>query len=127
MWDISAAGHVSAGEDSETSALREIEEEVGVRLKKSDLKILGSVTQQEVQNEGTYVNNEYNDIYLVEMEIDTGKLNLQGDEVEEVRLISWKELYSWVRNKKEDLVSHPAEHKLLFEYLEKHYHHPSEN
>ena len=74
MWDISAAGHVSAGEDSETSALREIEEEIGVRLKGADLQHLGSLTQQSVLNEGTHINNEHNDVYLVEMEIDTEKV-----------------------------------------------------
>jgi len=29
-WGVSAAGHVSAGEDYDTSALRELEEEIGV-------------------------------------------------------------------------------------------------
>jgi len=121
MWDISAAGHVSAGEDSKISALREIEEEVGIRLKESDLQHLGSLTQRSVLNERTYINNEYNDVYLVEMEIDTGKLNLQVGEVEEVRLIPWKEFRRWVQDKKEDVVPHPGEYKLLFEHLEKHY------
>ena len=121
MWDISVAGHMSAGEDSETSALREIEEEIEINLKKIDLKYLGSVTQQTVLNEGTYINNGYNDVYLVEMEIDTGKLNLQDSEVEEVRLIPWKEFQGWVQGNKADVVSHPDEYKLLFEHLEKRY------
>ncbi|MGZ8096476.1 MAG: NUDIX hydrolase [Methylosarcina sp.] len=30
LWDTSAAGHVDAGEDYESSALREIEEELGI-------------------------------------------------------------------------------------------------
>lgn len=121
MWDISVAGHLSAGEDSETSALWEIEEEVGIRLEKANLQYLGSLIQQSVLNEGTYINNEYTNVYLVETEIDTEKLTLQDSEVEEVRLIPWKELRKWIQDKREDVVSHPGEYKLLFEYLEKRY------
>ena len=32
MWDISVAGHISAGEDGLNSAIREIAEEVGIFL-----------------------------------------------------------------------------------------------
>ena len=121
MWDISAAGHVSAGEDSETSALREIEEEIGILLKKTYLQNLGCLVQQSVLNDGTYINNEHNDIYLVEMEIDINTLSFQDGEVEEAKLIPWKKLQKWISEKKGDVVSHPKEYKLLFEHLKKHY------
>ena len=32
MWDISAAGHISAGEDPITSGLREVKEEIGLEI-----------------------------------------------------------------------------------------------
>jgi len=32
LWDTSAAGHVDAGEDYDFSALREVEEELGIRI-----------------------------------------------------------------------------------------------
>ena len=40
MWDISAAGHVSAGEEPIVSAVRELEEELGIKVKKEDLELL---------------------------------------------------------------------------------------
>jgi len=119
MWDISAAGHVSAGENSDASALREIEEEIGIKLEKKKLKFLGSLVQQSVLNEGTYIDNEHNDVYLAEMEIDPDTLVLQEEEVEKVMLIHWKELQRWVDENREDLVPHPDEYKLLFDYLKK--------
>lgn len=121
MWDISVAGHVSAGEDSKTSALREIKEEIGVDLKKNDLQHLGRVIQQSVLNNGTYINNEHNDIYLVEMEININTLNFQDGEVEEAQLVPWEDFQRWVSEEKDDIVPHPEEYKLLFEYLKKHY------
>ena len=35
LWDTSAAGHVDAGEDYTTSAIREAEEELGIEIKDS--------------------------------------------------------------------------------------------
>ena len=121
MWSISAAGHIPAGEDSKTSALREVEEEISIHLDGDELKFLGSVAKQLVSNEGTYVDNEHDDIYLVEMEIDPGALDLQKGEVAEVRLIPWRELRVWVNENRKDVVPYPAEYKLLFDYLEKKY------
>ena len=41
LWDVSVAGHVGAGEDIETSALREIKEEIGLDVSKGDLEKIG--------------------------------------------------------------------------------------
>ena len=121
MWDISVGGHVPAGEDSMRAALREVEEEMGLKLAKADLKLIGYATQQGVLNDGTYINNEYNDVYLVEKMIDPAKLKIQTSEVAEVRLIPWEEFRDWVEQEKADVVPHPDEYKLIFDYLEKNY------
>lgn len=121
MWDISVAGHVSAEDGSEKTALREVREEIGIRLKKNQLKYLCSLTKKKVQNEGTYINNEHNDIYLVEMDLKIKELILQKEEVEEVRYISWREFKSWVDEKRKDIVPHQEEYLLLFDYLSKNY------
>lgn len=120
-WDISTAGHVSQGEDSVTTALREAKEELGIELKKNQLQYLGSLTKQPVQNKGTYINNEHNDVYLVEMDLNIEELTLQKEEVSEVRLMPWKEFKSWVDEEREDIVPHSKEYSLLFDYLDKHY------
>ena len=43
MWDISAAGHISAGEDSITSAIRETKEELGLQITLEDMVLIGEV------------------------------------------------------------------------------------
>ena len=57
-WDVSAAGHISAGEDERTSALREVGEEIGLDLSSADLIHIGTVTQQ--SSRPGYINNEIN-------------------------------------------------------------------
>lgn len=37
-WDITAAGHVDAGEDAKTTAVRELAEETGMTVKMKDLR-----------------------------------------------------------------------------------------
>ncbi len=119
MWDISAAGHVSAGEDKVTSALREIEEEIGLKLSSIDLKQIGEITQQHVLNNGTFINNEYNSIYLVKTDIDIDKFKMQMEEVKDLRWIPIPEFKKWAEEKRSDLVPHPEEYKLILEYVEK--------
>ncbi|MDH3796768.1 MAG: NUDIX domain-containing protein, partial [Flavobacteriaceae bacterium] len=41
LWDVSVAGHMAAGETSEEAALREVEEEIGLRIKEADLQQVG--------------------------------------------------------------------------------------
>src|SRR6187549_1019720 len=53
LWDVSVAGHLSAGEDAETAALREAEEELGLELQRSELHHVGSLSERCVLNEGT--------------------------------------------------------------------------
>ena len=45
MLDISAAGHLDAGEDAITGAMRELKEELGIDAEPSDFELIGRVTQ----------------------------------------------------------------------------------
>lgn len=118
MWDIPSAGHVSAGETAITSAVRETEEELGLKLEEEDFEYLFTVTQKSVTNNGTFINNEFNDVYLVRRDVDITQLVLQEEEVAEVRFILWKELRNILDEEGGDFVRHPEEYKKLFEYLE---------
>ena len=117
MWDISVAGHISSGEDSKTGAIREIKEEIGIDILVSDLKFLGTVVQEFVLNDGTYIDNELNDIYLVILDMDNQKLQIQEEELDKLQWISILELKKWVIEKRPDLVPHESECKILFDYL----------
>src|SRR3989338_68087 len=83
-WDISCAGHISSGEDADTAALREIKEEIGLDLPVHQLKIIGETTQQGVLNNGTYFDNEFNNVYLIKEDLDVKKLQKQASEVKDL-------------------------------------------
>jgi len=117
-WDISVAGHISSGENSTTAALREIKEEIGLDLSVTKLKMIGEVSYQLVLNNGTYLDNERSDIYLVKIDLDIDKLKLQKDEIKGLRWITIPKLKNWVIDKKSNLAPHPKEYSLLFKLLD---------
>jgi isopentenyldiphosphate isomerase len=114
-WDISAAGHVSAGEDYITSALRETEEEIGLKIEPTELIQIGELTQMS-EREG-YINNEVNPIYIIRKDLDTDKIEKQYEEVAEVKFIPYLELKNLIESGDASFVPHPEEYKLLFKYL----------
>lgn len=64
-WDISSAGHISAGDSSLVSAQRELQEELGISLPKDAFELIFIYLQECVINDGKFINNEFNDVYLV--------------------------------------------------------------
>ena len=118
LWDISAAGHISAGEDSVTSAEREVKEELGIAVSGEQLQYLFCVMELMVLNNGTYIDNQIQDVYLVQTNLDISSLNLQEEEVSEVKFINFMDLKKKILNNDSDFVPHKEEYEKLFEYLE---------
>lgn len=89
-WDVSAAGHITAGDESRESAARELEEELGISLSSPDelqfvCEVRASATG-ETEKHGKFVDNEIQDIYAFfpEVTIPVEGFRLQVEEVEKV-------------------------------------------
>lgn len=98
-YDISAAGHVQAGDDCLDTAVRELKEELGIDAKPSDLQFVGVHTGK-IKTEfygKPFCNYEISNVYLYEKEVDAEKLVLQENEVESVCWMSFEELKQSVR------------------------------
>ncbi len=100
LWDISAAGHVPAGEEPLSGALREAEEELGISAKASDLDFLGIVrTVRDPHPRGRlFRDREAAFVYLLRVTGPLAPLRLQAEEVEEV---SWFPLEECLRAARE--------------------------
>ncbi len=114
-WDVSVAGHLSAGEGSVQAALREIREEIGLTLASDDLSYQFTVTEEQILNNGNYIDREFHDVYFAHKEIDLAALSFNDGEVDEVRPIALRELQRWVEQGRIDLVPHPNEYAMLFQ------------
>ncbi|KAL2621337.1 hypothetical protein R1flu_001542 [Riccia fluitans] len=121
LWDISSAGHISAGDTSLESARRELLEELGVDLPDEAFELLFVYKQNDVLNNGTYINNEYNDVYLVTTldPIPPEAFTLQESEVVEVKYMNWKEYRSVLGQGNPAYVDYDpkGEYALLFETI----------
>ncbi|HEX7419178.1 MAG TPA: NUDIX domain-containing protein [Thermoanaerobaculia bacterium] len=91
LWDVSCAGHISAGESAIDAAIREAEEELGIALESDELKHVATLREHSVLNGGTYIDNEIHEIFVVRREVDLSSLRLQPEEVDDVRLVTRKE------------------------------------
>ncbi|MES2224086.1 MAG: NUDIX domain-containing protein [Patescibacteria group bacterium] len=116
-WDVSVAGHISAGEESLESAVRESEEELGIVIEKDDLKFISTVINCSILNGGTFIDNQFNDIYLLKTDLKIEDFRFSDGEVEKVEYISLDTFKKWVKDGKTDLQPRSEEYELLSNYL----------
>ncbi|HIU76116.1 MAG TPA: NUDIX domain-containing protein [Candidatus Pelethocola excrementipullorum] len=85
-YDISSAGHVSAGDHYLESAIREIGEELGLEVLPEELKEVGlhSVIKKDGLPGQPYNNHEISQVYVYDRPVDIQNLHLQESEVEAV-------------------------------------------
>lgn len=83
QWETASGGAV-AGEDALTGVLRELEEELGIKADKEDLRFIGSYARI----------NDFVEVFLLKSNIDINDIKLQEDEVQDVKWASIKEFES---------------------------------
>jgi 8-oxo-dGTP pyrophosphatase MutT (NUDIX family) len=89
-YDISAAGHIDLGETPLLAAIRESKEEIGLDVSADEVRLMGVHRAYEIAESGD-IENEYQWLYLVEMESET-TFSLQQSEVGSVQWVSLKEI-----------------------------------
>ena len=117
MWDVSAAGHVSAGEDPRDTAVREAAEELGFEIHPDELRHIATQRERWVLNGGRYLDNEWQEVFLVEREVDIASLRPMHGELEEVTLVSLADFADRVAVRDTSLVGHWQEYRLILAVL----------
>jgi len=90
LWDVSVAGHYSAGEGIE-GGLREIREELGLDVPAADLVHVGWRREQ-VYHENGVIEREVQDIVFLHREVDLLALRPEPQEVTGVASIPFRQL-----------------------------------
>ena len=83
MWDVTAGGCAVAGDTSQVAMERELMEEIGLKLDLTNVKPHITVN----------LDDEFNDVYLINMDIDESKLKLQYEEVQQVKWATIDEIF----------------------------------
>lgn len=106
LWDISVAGHVSAGETAVEAAIREAFEEIGLRIAPSELDPIGTLRYTCVLRDD-YIENEVHEVFVLRRDIELAALVLDPSEVMDVTWAALDELDRY------ELVPHEEEYALL--------------
>ncbi|MCP4252725.1 MAG: NUDIX domain-containing protein, partial [Candidatus Scalindua sp.] len=118
LWDVSVAGHISAGETPIISALREIHEEIGLKVSKTDLLFLSSF-RKNVRHSEDFIDNELHHIYICNLNFNLIELIIQESEVSEVTSIPLNKLISKINSSYNSFVPHGKNYyKLVFNFIE---------
>ena len=101
-WDVSVAGHISAGESIEQGALREIEEEIGVKVSVEQLEKIAIFKTEHRHSEAIF-DREFNHTFLCRLSQQTS-LQKQESEVEELQWFPVEKFKEWVNEGNPNLV-----------------------
>lgn len=91
-WDSSASGHLDSGEDYDACAVREVREEIGLRLDRPPHRILRIEAREETGWEFVWV-------YRCETE---GPFELHPEEIERGDWFAPEEITRWMKERPED-------------------------
>lgn len=96
LWDISAAGHISAGQDSLMSATREISEEVSVSLgfnvEVKDFRFMYSFRKEQKFSDDFMERQFYDFFILRQAGLNENNIRFQASEVQAIKFVNISEL-----------------------------------
>ncbi len=113
LWDVSAAGHLSAGETAVEAAVRETFEEIGLHIDAEDLEYVTTNPEQCVLNGGAYIDNEIHEVFVVRRDVDVRSLRLDPAEVDEVSWFAIEDVLSRAAAGDPALVPHRDAYRVL--------------
>lgn len=95
LWDSSASGHLACGEDYDSCAVRELEEEIGLRVSTPPTRLFKLPASRETDQEHVW-------IYQCTAE---GPFQLNPDEIETGGWFSPETLMNWMAERPQDFAS----------------------
>jgi len=101
LWDSSAAGHVDSGEQYLSCAVRELEEELGLRVEADALTLLFKLPPRKITG------MEFASVYSL---ISDAPLTLDPDEIDEGIWLDSGEVEQWMAN-------HPDSFSVVFQEI----------
>lgn len=119
MWDISAAGHISAGQDSLMAATREINEEVSVNIgfnvEVKEFRFMYSFRKQQVFYDN-FIENQFYDFFILrQIGLNKDSIKFQESEVQDIKFVTISELNEL--RKTDKLVPRDEVYDVLSDYL----------
>lgn len=105
LWDISVAGHLSAGDTPKQAAVREIAEEIGLKITAKELQFFKTIKKSKTPK-SNFIDNEFNYLFGLKKDFELNEITLQKEEVAAVKWIKIKEFENQLQEIPEIYVPH---------------------
>ena len=124
LYDTSSAGHIPAWSEPLSSALRELEEELGIHATEAQLSYAGifRIQYEKVFHGKLFRDNEVTKIYVYREPLEFENLSLQRDEVDEVRWFNLDDVWDEIQVSRERFCVPAQGLQLLKSFLERENH-----
>jgi isopentenyldiphosphate isomerase len=122
LWDVSAAGHIAAGETPEQTAWREAEEELGLTIRKNKLHFIEETSHTLISRGGIFIDNEITCVYLYDFSGETSDLSPDPVEVDAIRFIEINDFRNMLKDTQERSIFVPYDrgyYKSIISLVEK--------
>lgn len=116
LWDITAGGHVLAGELGYQAAIRETKEEIGIDINRESLEFIGATRSENLL--GDVINRHFNEYYIVHADVNTNDLTLQESEVQDIKWFDRDEVVRRIKNHYDGLTDKEGCWEYLLKYFE---------
>ena len=119
LYDTSSAGHIAAGEEPVSSALRELQEELGIKADPEQLHHAGSfrIRYEKEFHGHLFRDNEVTQVFVYDEPVEISALVLQESEVDEVRWFGLDEVWEEIHHSRERFCVPTDGLKVLRDYL----------
>ncbi|MFT4684676.1 MAG: isopentenyl-diphosphate delta-isomerase [Urechidicola sp.] len=121
LWDISVAGHITSGENKYEAAIREVKEEIGIDISKKELINIGAF-KEKIKHTSSFLDNEIHHLFLCQLNFEIEQLNIQVEELSELKLISIEEFQNDLKSlssKKEYVPNQQNYYKIIISEISK--------
>src|SRR5579859_7514132 len=98
MYSISLTGHVASGEFSKQTLRRELTEELGPGIFQFHYDFMFSFFQEATLSE-TYIDRQFNDVYVAHADITLEQIAFDRSEVSEIKYVPFAQFQEMVANK----------------------------
>lgn len=118
-FDVSSAGHVDSGEEFIDAAVRELNEELGIKAKEEDFIFLfrQKLVAKDIFHNNIFISNEINNVYLLEKNVDISNVNYDINEVQSVKWMDTDEVLDNLERGNKEFCIGLEEYKKVLEAL----------
>lgn len=116
LWDVTAGGHYLKGEFGKQALIREIREELNIEIEGNEIEYLVGSTSTNIK--GNIVDNHFNECYIITKDIEISKIQLQEDEVADIKWFTKQEILNKIDNNYEGITAKIGPWNFLKRYYE---------